>query len=299
MDVELQSPAQPATKNLAKTASPNYRLRTSLTNTLIHAVLILASFISAFPLLLIFFTSLKPENEILSTHINIFPQHWTLANYTYVLHDSFFMYAKNSATVAILTMITALIVAMPAAYALSRYEFLGKQGVLLTFLVTQMFPAPLLLVPLYALFIKFGLLNNLNGLVIAYVTTALPFSVWMLKNFFDTVPRELDQAAMVDGLTPPQVFYRVIAPLTIPGIAVVAFYNFMNSWNEFMFANLLVSTKDSLTLPLGLRSYVFATGAHWQWLTAYAVLVTIPVMGFFFWAQRYLISGLTGGSVKG
>jgi arabinogalactan oligomer/maltooligosaccharide transport system permease protein len=120
-----------------------------------------------------------------------------------------------------------------------------------------------------------------------------------MKNFFDAVPRELDQAGLVDGLNVFGVFWRIIAPLTLPGIAVVGFFNFMNSWNEFMLARAFLTDNNSLTLPVGLQSYVFQTGAEWGHLMATAVLITIPVFIMFVWAQRYLITGLTGGSVKG
>ncbi len=293
-----EAPAKTTTRAVAA-KKPPFKLVPFLANLGTHGALIIAALIAAMPLLLIFFTSLKTESETFSTTISILPKVWHWDNYTYVLHDNFLTYLTNSVYVAVLTTLLALVVTLPAGYALSRFEFLGKQGVMLSFLVTQMFPAPLLLVPLYLLYYQLHLLNNDNGLVIAYATTALPFSVWMLKNFFDAIPKELDQAGLVDGLNVWGVFYRIIMPLTIPGIAVVAFYNFMNSWNEFMFANLFISTTDRQTLPISLHNYDFATGVHWPWLCADAIMITLPVMLFFFWAQRYLISGLTGGSVKG
>ncbi|GCE14608.1 sugar ABC transporter permease [Tengunoibacter tsumagoiensis] len=265
----------------------------------IHGLLIFASLIALFPLFIIIMTSFKPAEEIFTTKIQVFPIHWTIDNYTYVLNDGFFSYMKNSVIVCLGTTCISLLAALPAAFALSRYEFRGKLGLLMSFLVTQMFPAPLLIVPLYALFIQIHLLNNLFGLIIAGATGALPFSVWMLKAFFDAVPQELDQAGLLDGLGPFGVFYYIALPLTLPGIAVVWFLNFISSWNEFFFANLFISDKDIETLPLGLTHYVFQTGQHWQWLCAYAVLVTIPVVVVFYWAQRYLVAGLTSGSMKG
>jgi len=298
--VQSEAPAVTKMAATATTLTPRrFRSKDLLAGVLTHGALIIAALIAIVPLLLIFFTSLKTETETFSTTISILPKVWRWDNYSYVLHDNFLTYLRNSIYVALLTMAIALCITLPAGYALSRFEFLGKQGVLLSFLVTQMFPAPLLLVPLYLLYVNFHLLNNVNGLVIAYATTALPFSVWMLKNFFDSIPKELDQAGLVDGLNVWGVFYRIVAPLTVPGIAVVAFYNFMNSWNEFMFANLFISSTDQQTLPISLHNYDFATGVHWPWLCADAILITLPVMFFFFWAQRYLIAGLTGGSVKG
>jgi arabinogalactan oligomer / maltooligosaccharide transport system permease protein len=269
-----------------------------------HAVLIVTCIVLVFPVLWVVFSSFKSNAEIQNTTIQLFPSLPTLQNYVNILTDPthqypFWSWALNSFGVAIATMIIGVSISLPAAYALSRFEFLGKQGILLSFLITQMFPGALLLVPLYRLFSDLGLLGHPYALVIAYATTSLPFSVYMMKNFFDAVPRELDQAGLVDGLGPFGVFWRIITPLTIPGIAVVAFFNFMNSWNEFMLARAFLTDNSSLTLPVGLQSFVFAFGVDWGRLTAAAILVTIPVFILFVWAQRYLITGLTGGSVKG
>lgn len=269
-----------------------------------HAVLIVTCIVLVFPILWVVFSSFKSNAEIQNTTIQFLPSHPTLQNYTNILADPthqfpFWSWTLNSFGVAAATMVIGVFIALPAAYALSRFEFLGKQGVLLSFLITQMFPGALLLVPLYRLFSDLGLLGHPYALVFAYATTSLPFSVYMMKNFFDAVPRELDQAGLVDGLGPFGVFWRIVTPLTIPGIAVVAFFNFMNAWNEFMLARAFLTDNNSLTLPVGLQSFVFAFGVDWGRLTAASLLVTIPVFILFVWAQRYLITGLTGGSVKG
>lgn len=267
-----------------------------------HAVLIIACIFFVFPVAWVVSTSFKPSQDAFSTSIQLLPTHPTLQNYIGALTDPghpFWNWAFNSVYVALATMVIGVLIALPAAYALSRYEFFAKKGVLLSFLITQMFPGALLLVPLFRLFSQFSLLGHPYALIIAYATTALPFSVYMLKNFFDAVPRELDQAGLLDGLGPMGVFARIVAPLTIPGISVVAFFNFMTAWNEFMFARAFLTDNNTLTLPVGLQSYVFQFGADWGRLTAASVLVTIPVFILFIWAQRYLITGLTGGSVKG
>jgi len=269
-----------------------------------HGIMIITVIVSIFPLLILISTSFKPLSEVFSTQL--IPAHPTLSNYQYVLTNSssggtadFLIWLKNSLTIAVLTTLVGLGLSAPAAYAVSRWNFLGKQGVLLSFLITQMFPGVLLIVPLYILFARLHLLDNIFGLVVAYATTALPFSVWMLKNFFDAVPKELDEAARVDGLGPFRTFWRIILPLTIPGVAVVGFFNFMTSWNEFMMAFTFLSSNANLTLPVGIQHFVNQFNVQWQYLTAAAVMMTIPVLLLFFWAQRYLISGLTGGSVKG
>ena len=286
-------------------SGPSKRSKRSVVGSIAtHAILIVTCIVLVFPLVWVIFSSFKSNVEIQNTTIQLLPTHPTLQNYINIVTDPthqypFWSWATNSVGVALVTMIIGVLISLPAAYALSRFEFLGKQGVLLSFLITQMFPGALLLVPLYRLFSDFGLLGHPYALVIAYATTSLPFSVYMMKNFFDAVPRELDQAGLVDGLGPFGVFWRIITPLTIPGIAVVAFFNFMNAWNEFMLARAFLTDNNSLTLPVGLQSFVFAFGVDWGRLTAAALLVTIPVFILFVWAQRYLIAGLTGGSVKG
>ena len=265
-----------------------------------HVIMIIVVIICIFPLLILIETSFKPVNDTFTPQL--IPAHPTLDNYKYVLtfnNNIFFTWLFNSLKIAVMTTVVGLAFSAPAAYAISRWNFLGKRGIWPLFLVTQMFPGIILLIPLYNLYAGLGLLDNIYGLVIAYATTALPFSVWMLKNFFDAVPKVLDEAAHVDGLGPFRTFWRIILPLTIPGVAVVGFFNFMAAWNEFLMAFTFLQSDSNLTLPIGIQHFVFQTGADWQWLTAAAVLVTIPILVIFIWTQRYLISGLTGGSVKG
>lgn len=262
-----------------------------------HAVLIVTVLICILPLVIVISTSLKPASDVFD--LNIFPLHLTLSNYQYVFSGNFFTWLANSLKIGLLTTAISLAFSAPAAYAVSRWQFIGKQGLLLSFLITQMFPSVLLIVPLYILFAQLNLLDNIFGLVVAYATTAVPFSVWMLKNFFDAVPKELDEAALVDGFGPFQTFWRVLLPLTIPGIAVVAFFSFMSAWNEFMMAFTFLQSDANLTLAVGIQRYVHPFGADWTYLTAAAVLVTLPVLIVFMLVQRYLVTGLTGGSVKG
>jgi arabinogalactan oligomer / maltooligosaccharide transport system permease protein len=262
-----------------------------------HVVMIITVIVCIFPLLIIISTSFKPANDVFD--LRIIPAHFTLSNYQAVLAGGFVTWLGNSLKISLMTMAVGLALAAPAAYAVSRWQFIGKQSLLIMFLVTQMFPGVLLVVPLYILFAQLGLLDNIFGLVVAYATTALPFSVWMLKNFFDTVPKELDEAALVDGLGPFQTFWRIVLPLTLPGIAVVAFFNFMAAWNEFLMAYTFLQSESNFTLAVGIQRYVNEFGADWQYLTASAVLITLPVLFLFIWVQRYLVTGLTGGSVKG
>lgn len=291
----------PASGEQSRTRSSQKRLkskRTSLLGSLAaHAVMIVTVIICIFPMIIIISTSFKLPNAVFD--LKIIPSNPTLSNYQYVLSGDFITWLLNSLKIGAMTTIVGLAFSAPAAYAVSRWQFIGKQGLLLFFLITQMFPAVLLIVPLYILFAQLNLLDNIFGLVIAYATTALPFSVWMLKNFFDTVPKELDEAARVDGFGPFQTFWRIVLPLTIPGIAVVAFFNFMAAWNEFMMAFTFLQSNSNLTLAIGIQRFVHQFGADWHYLSAAAVLVTLPVLIIFIWAQRYLVTGLTGGSIKG
>jgi arabinogalactan oligomer / maltooligosaccharide transport system permease protein len=290
-------------KARARAISPGQRqrqLRQTAGSVGAHVIMIITVIVCIFPLLILLETSFKPAVDTFSPQL--IPAHPTLDNYKYVLTFNnyvFFTWLLNSLKIGALTTVIGLSLSCPAAYAFSRWNFLGKQGILLSFLITQMFPGIILLIPLYNLYAGLNLLDNIYGLVIAYATTALPFSVWMLKNFFDAVPKELDEAARVDGLGPFRTFWQIVLPLTIPGVAVVGFFTFMTAWNEFMMAFTFLQSDSNLTLPIGIQHFVFQTGADWQWLTASAVLVTIPVLIIFIWAQRYLVSGLTGGSVKG
>lgn len=211
----------------------------------------------------------------------------------------FFQWIWNSFLVTMLTSFIGLFFASTTAYAFSRFKFKGRKAGLKVFLITQMFPGALLLVPLYNLLNTFNLLNTYGGLILAYSTLALPFSVWMLKGFFDTIPYEIEEAAFVEGATPVYTFYKLILPLSVPGLAVVFFYNFMTFWNEYMLAMTFMQSEDKMTLPVGLTTFTHQFATDWHYMSAAAIILTIPVLAVFFFAQKYLVSGLTSGSVKG
>jgi arabinogalactan oligomer / maltooligosaccharide transport system permease protein len=282
---------------------------------LTHLTLIIVCIIMLFPVFWVISTSFKPQQEIESSRITLIPENFTVSNYDYVLNgmvgritipgegrfevNLFWSWAKNSLLVASITTVIGVLLSATAAYAFSRFKFYGRRIALMSFLVTQMFPGAILIVPLYNLLNEWGLLNTLPGLILAYSTVALPFSVWMLKGFFDAIPFDLEEAAIVDGTTPFGAYWRIALPLTLPGIAVVAFYNFMTAWNEFMLALTFMTGEANKTLPVGLRNFVFQFNTDWHYMAAGSVLVSIPVMIGFLYAQRFLISGLTAGGVKG
>jgi len=267
-----------------------------------HTVLIIASLIAVFPILWIISTSFKPYSEVFSTTLNIVPDNFTLENYKYVLtkNDHIFLtWIKNSAIIALFTSLFSVFLSATAAYALSRYKFIGHKFTMYLFLVTQMFPGALLLIPLYNLMNSLGLLNSSLGLILAYSTVAIPFSTWMLKGFFDTIPYELEEAARVDGLSQFGTFYKIVLPLSLPGISVTIFFAFITAWNEFMIALTFLNNESKYTIPIGLQQFVNQFNTDWQYMAAGAVIVTIPVLILFLYAQKYLVSGLTAGGTKG
>lgn len=273
---------------------------------LTHAVLVLSCIIAVFPILWIVSTSFKNRYDVFSTEIELIPPEPTLENYASLFDPAsasggyFWNWFGNSLLIAVLTTVLSVFLAATAAYALSRYRFLGKRPVTSFFLVSQMFPAVILLVPLYQLLaVRAGLANTPWALILAYATTAVPFCVLMLKSYFDTLPIELEEAARIDGLGPFGSFYRIVLPLSTPGIAVTAFYAFITAWNEFLYAIVFLSQPESFTLPIAVRLFINQFTQNWGGAMALSVIVTLPVVVFFYLAQRYLISGLSTGGVKG
>jgi arabinogalactan oligomer / maltooligosaccharide transport system permease protein len=265
-----------------------------------YTILVIAALIAIFPVFWIFSTSLKPATEVLSPELSILPKTVTFENYQQVVEGGkFWGWMLNSVLIALFTTVIGIMLASTTAYAISRFEFWGKKTVLFAFLVAQMFPGAILIVPLYNIMKDLGLLNSFTGLIIAYSTLSLPFCVWMLKGFFDALPISLEEAAMIDGMSAFGTFFKIILPLSLPGLAVTGFFSFITAWNEFMFALTFMTGENHYTLPVGLRTYVFEFNTAWHLMAAGAIIVTIPVLVVFLVAQRFLISGLTAGGVKG
>jgi multiple sugar transport system permease protein len=266
----------------------------------VWGVLILAW--AVFPLLWMLSLSFKDPNTFRSSTPSFFPSTWVLTNYRTVFSDSLFTSAlRNSVGIATIATLLSVVVAMFAAYAISRLDFPGKKLLLTTALAIAMFPQAALVGPLFNLWRNIGIYDTWIGLIIPYLTFALPLSIWTMSAFFRQIPWEMEQAAQVDGATAWQAFRRVIVPLAAPGVFTTAILTFFFCWNEFLLAISLTSTDNARTVPAALS---FFTGAS-QFqspitaIMAASVVVTIPVIILVLLFQRRIVAGLTAGAVKG
>lgn len=206
----------------------------------------------------------------------------------------------NSVVISLATTVIGVFLASTAAYAFSRFRFPGRRAGLMMFLVSQMFPATLMLIPLYILIVQvLGLESSYIGLVLMYVQTAIPLCVWMMKGYFDTIPKELEESALIDGASQGTIFFRIVLPLAKPAVAVTALFSFMTAWNEFVQAATFMNKEEMYTAPVGLRFFVSGFSEQWGYFAAGSIIAAIPVVLLFLFLQKYLVSGLTAGAVKG
>ena len=261
-----------------------------------HIILAHFAFIVLLPVAWIVDIALSPGNALGGS----FGDSFTTEHFSKILGgDQFWIWMTNSLIVSIGTTIAGLALAVPAAYAFSRFKFSGRDQAMFSFLLVQMFPGIIILVPYFMVMKSLGLLNSHMGLILAYSVTALPLCVWMLKGFFDTVPRELEEAAMLDGCSRFEIFAKIILPLSLPAIAVTALFSFLAAWNEFLLALTFNTSNDMYTLPVGLASMISATGQSWGDFAAASLLVSLPVVILFILFQKFLVEGLSAGGVKG
>lgn len=265
-----------------------------------YAVLALFALLAVYPVTRIITISLRPGDQLLSTSLALLPEGASLNNYRELLLETAFLnWLGNSFLVSLVVTLTGVALASTAGYALSRYRFRGKKAMLSGLLVTQMFPATMLLLPMYVMLINLKLLNTFLGIIIIYTATALPFCVWQMKGYYDTIPIALEEAARIDGCSPWQAFYQVILPLAAPALVITALFSFMTAWNEYVVANVVLQDTEMFTLPLGLKLFQSTLATQWGLYAAGSLLVSIPVVLLFLMLSRYLISGLTLGAVKG
>jgi multiple sugar transport system permease protein len=251
------------------------------------------------PYLWMLITSIKPESTLFSPERTILPTVVTLENYIRLFSKTTFVAnLGHSLIVAIGTMFVGLSVSITAAYAFSRFRFPGRRLLMLQFLLVNMFPIVLLIIPLFIIMKSLGLLDTHLGLVLAHSTFSIPFATWMMISYFDAIPRSLDEAAMVDGCTPVGAMLRVVLPLTVPGIIATGIYIFITSWNEYLYASILAGQKVR-TLTVAIQTLVGEYEIAWGLLTAGGVMGALPVTLLFMLIQKRLVAGMTQGAVKG
>jgi arabinogalactan oligomer/maltooligosaccharide transport system permease protein len=285
--------------------APNIRLKgrrsSPLEMALVYLILIIAVFFALFPVWFLVTASIRPGQTLFSTNLAsaLWPTTTTVGNYQYMLTQTdFLLWIRNSFYIAVLTTIATLFIATPAAYAFSRFRFPGRSNMLLLFLALQSFPAVMALVPLYLLLQRLGLLNH-AGLILAYSAGALVFNIWNMKGYFDTIPIDLGEAALIDGATPTQAFLRVVLPLARPVLAITALFSFLAGWNEYITAQTILNSSAEYTAPVGLFILQNDKSVPWGYFAAGSLMVSVPVMILFLSLQRNLVSGLTAGGSKG
>ena len=279
-----------------------------------HLILIAAVVVTIYPILWVFTIAFSGKQSLAIADLPAQPGFWdrlraitpwpdqgSASNFISVMTDQpFALWLWNSVIIAAATTFVGVFLACTAAYAFSRFRFPGRRAGLMSFLVSQMFPGTLMLIPLYIILVKWlGLGSSRIALVLVYATTAIPFCVWMLKGYFDTIPRELEESALMDGASAGTVFLRIILPLAKPAVAVTALFSFMTAWNEFILAATFMDKEVMYTAPVGLRFFVGGFSQQWGYFAAGSIIVSIPVVLLFLFLQKYVVSGLTAGAVKG
>jgi len=264
-----------------------------------HAVLLVASAIAIWPALDVVAISLRPGNRLRTTEFELIPKDWTFESYVQLFTEHpFLQWLGNSLLVSAAVTLTGVALAAIGGYAFSRFRFVGRSTMMLAVLTTQMFPATMLLLPLYVMIAKLHLVDTYLGLCIFYVSTALPFCVWQMKGFYDTIPASLEEAARIDGCGRWAAFWKIILPLAVPGLVITALFSFMTAWSEYIVAAQVMQDKQMFTLPLGLKSFQASMSTQWGLYAAASILVSVPVVVIFILLSKYLVSGLTLGSVK-
>jgi arabinogalactan oligomer/maltooligosaccharide transport system permease protein len=265
-----------------------------------HAILAFFAVVAIFPIWQVFNISLRPGDQLLSTSLELIPRNATIENYVRLFTErDFLVWLRNSAVVTASVTVTGVIFASMAGYGFSRFRFIGKKAGLLSLLTTQMFPGTMLLLPMYIMLINLGLINSYLGIVIVYSATALPFCIWTMKGYYDTIPTSLEEAARIDGCSHFTAFMKVILPLVAPALVITALFSFMSAWSEYIVAAQILQDTDLWTLPIGLKSFEASMSTEWGLYGAASIVVMIPVVVLFLALSRWLVSGLTLGSVKG
>ena len=275
-------------------------MRRSSSSTFSNASGIVAIVLMGFPVYWMITTSFKPKGDILSTDPTLLPRSFTLSNYVEAVTKEGFVRALiNSLIVVFFTVTISLFVALFASIAVARMKFKGKRTYVATILLVQMLPLSALLIPIYLLLSRFNLTDKLSGVILTYLAFVLPFVIWTLRGFLVNIPAELEEAALVDGCTRPQAYRLVLFPLMAPGLVATAIFAFIQAWNEFLLAYIILSSQDNATMPIWLAGFTNRFGTDWGPLMAASTLTALPVVIFFTRIQDKIATGVTAGAVKG
>ena len=267
---------------------------------LIFVFLVLFTIITIYPVLNVIGISLRSENAFNTKSLLLFDKSSSLKTYIQLFTQTdFLLWIRNSFIVSISVTLLGVILASTSAYALSRFDFKGRKFGMVAILTTQMFPATMLLLPFFILLSKLSLINSFFGLMIIYSSTVLPFCIWQMKGFYDTIPKALEESARLDGCNYFQAFYKIVLPLSTPALVITALFSFMSSWSEYVVAAIVLQNPQLYTLPLGLKTFQSSLATEWGLYAAGAIIVSIPVIILFISLSKYLVSGLTLGGVKG
>ncbi len=255
--------------------------------------------IAIIPLYWILVTSLKDVKNVFIFPVRYLPESICIDSYINLFkYTNFLIYFKNSLIVSLVAASGALIITIFSGYGLSRYHFKSKQLIITLLFFTQTVPSFLVLIPLYDMFSKVGMLDKLPTLMLLYMNLMIPFSVIMSKSFFDRIPFSIEEAAQVDGCTKLQSIFKIVFPLTLPGIAAIFSYTFINTWNELFLAVMFINSDNKMTIPVALNSFNSKIGVGWDIMSAGIIVSLLPTIIIFAFAQRYIVAGLTGGAVK-
>ncbi|MDB6179114.1 carbohydrate ABC transporter permease [Paracoccus sp. Z330] len=266
----------------------------------IYAALTIVTIILVFPILWMISVSLKPTTETFSLPPRLLPEEFHWGGYAKVLSDpKFRTFLINSYIVGLAVTFLSLVIGTLAAFGFSRYRFFGDRVAKLFVITTQMVPTITLLIPYFGVIVFLGLYDTLWGLILTYLTFALPYSIVMMNGYLDTIPKDFDEAATIDGCSPLGVLVRVLLPVAVPGIISTAVYTFLLAWNEFLFALALTRSMEMRTVPVGISMMVGEFGLKWDEMMAFSVIGSLPVLVLFMLVQRFVVGGLSAGGVKG
>ena len=288
-----------AATTVAAPPIPSWRARARLRRIVDIAVIVVICIVTLFPIVWGLSTSLKSPGSILEYPPRMIPAEPTLVHYRQLFATGIEKYILNSAIVSAITVALCVVLATLAAYALARFEFRGKSVVLFMTVAVMSIPLPSLTVPTFTFLVLLGLNNTLAGLVLLYTAYQLPLAIWVLYGYFQTIPTEFENAAMIDGYSRLQALRKVVLPLSWPGLIAAGLFTLTFAWNDFVVAVAMNSSDDVRTLPVAIYNYLGFFGREWGPLTAAAMVSIVPVIAIFIMFQRYFLSGMTGGGVKG